>query len=308
MGLGINLGNVLELQAKKLPPKREPKEAYFDAYAQAGFRNVRIPVRWDKHTGKQAPYEVEADWLALVEQTVDWSLERGLVTVLNTHHETWLDSAAPGVFTRQLPRLLAIWTQVAERFASKSENLLFELFNEPHLMTTEDLNTLIAESLEVIRKSNPTRIVLINGLKFGNPAWILQNPDALQIPKDSQLMLEVHNYDPFDYAGGSPTVFSWGSASDRAALAQWASGLQAWATQHSLPVYYGEFGCTSAQNASTGELAWFQAHAEVIQTHGWGASVWDDGGKHVVLDRETLTWDRDILKALGMNSSQSVLV
>ena len=45
-----------------------------------------------------------------------------------------------------------------------------------------------------------------------NPSWIVTNPDALHFPtNDTQLMLEIHSYDPYDYAGGkNPTVHSWG--------------------------------------------------------------------------------------------------
>ena len=49
-----------------------------------------------------------------------------------------------------------------------------------------------AAVLPVIRAHNPTRIVLLGGLQFMNPSWIIANPDAMVIPDDAQLMLEVH--------------------------------------------------------------------------------------------------------------------
>ena len=87
----------------------------------------------------------------------------------------------------------AIWTQIAERFKDKDETLLFEIFNEAHLMTADQLNTMNAAILPIIRKQNPTRVVLLQGLKFSNPTWFIQNPDALVVPADSQLMIEIHN-------------------------------------------------------------------------------------------------------------------
>lgn len=94
------------------------------------------------------------------------------VTILNTHHEKWLDD--PSTFESKLPRLLAIWEQIAARFTGKDQTLLFEIFNEPHLMSVEQLNELHAKVLPIIRKQHPTRIVIIMGLKFGNPVWQLQ--------------------------------------------------------------------------------------------------------------------------------------
>ena len=66
------------------------------------------------------------------------------------------------------------------------------------------------------------------GLKFGNPSWHLQNPDGLVIPADPQVMVELHNYDPFKYAGANPSVHSWGSSSDRATLTKWVDDIDAW--------------------------------------------------------------------------------
>lgn len=306
MGLGINLGNTLELAQPHIPDSRMPKEEYFDAYKAAGFTNVRIPVRWGSQADTAAPYTVNESWLASVEQAVDWALSKGMVAIINTHHETWLDKKPK--FAEELPRLVAIWQQVAKHFAGKDETLLFEIFNEPHYMTTDDLNEMFKECLKAIRETNPTRIVMINGLKFGNPNWILQNPSALVVPKDSQLMLEIHNYDPFTYAGANPTVHSWGSDADRKALSTWVDGIQAYAEKVGLPIYYGEFGCTTEQTEKTGQLEWFKAHAAAIKANGWGASVWDDGHKHLLLDRATMKWDTGILTALGKHAPEAVLV
>ena len=221
-----------------------------------------------------------------------------MVTIINAHHEKWLD--LPKQFDDKLPRLVAIWEQLAARFANKTQTLLFEIFNEPHLMSTEQLNAMYAAVLPVIRKHNPTRIVLINGLKFGNPSWILSNPDALTIPSDTQLMLEIHNYDPFKYAGAHPTQHSWGSASDRAAMSDWVDGIDAWSKKKRLPIYYGEFGLTNAQSSANGRDAWFQAHRAAIASKGWGASVWSDGGGHLVFNYETGAWDDQVLVDLGV--------
>lgn len=298
MGFGINLGNRLDLWEQSA---KEVKEAYFDQYKEKGFTNVRIPVCWHMHTSETAPYTINATFLDSVEQYVDWSLARGMVTILNTHHEKWLDDSSK--FKAGLPRFQAMWTQIAERFAAKDQTLLFEMFNEPHLMTTSDLNAMYSAVFPIIRKTNPTRIVLFMGLKFGNPSWIMQNPTGLQIPDDKQIMLEIHNYDPFKYAGSSPSQHSWGSASDRKALTHWMDGIDAWAKQKQLPIYYGEFGITNVQTAATGRDDWLKAHYAEITTRGWGASVWNDGGGHLIFDYTTLSWVEDILRDLGRNAT-----
>merc|ERR1712039_1161370 len=159
---------------------------------------------------------------------------------------------------------------------------------------------------KAIRKSNPTRIVLLQGLKFGNPSWIVSHGTELDIPDDSQLMLEVHNYDPFNYAGSDPTVFSWGNSSDRATLSKWVEELHTFSTKHGLPIYYGEFATTTAQSKATGQLDWYTAHYEAIVSHGWAASVWNDGSQHMVFDYKSGKWTTDILQALSRTIPSSM--
>jgi len=302
--MGINLGNRLDLW---LQDPREVKEEFFDEFQKRNFTNVRIPVCWHMQTSETAPYTINEAYLSSVEQMVDWSLERGMVTVLNAHHEKWLDQSS--AFAAGLPRLEAIWTQIATRFKSRSQFLLFEIFNEAHLMSADQLNTMNAAILPIIRESNPTRIVFLQGLKFGNPSWIMANPSSLVIPDDPQIMLEIHNYDPFKYAGGNPTKFSWGSDSDRQALSAWMSDIDSWSKQKNLPIYYGEFGITSTQTASTGRDEWLKAHYEGITSRGWAASVWNDGGGHLIFDYNDNSWfDDDILRDLGRVAPSAVFV
>ena len=53
-----------------------------------------------------------------------------MVTILNTHHEYWLDTGGNDTeFDSKLPRLEAIWTQIAAKFEGANETLVFEV---PH--------------------------------------------------------------------------------------------------------------------------------------------------------------------------------
>ena len=78
MGRGINLGNSLEAPTQTAWGNPLTREEHFDAYVEAGFTNVRVPVKWDRHTGTTPPYTISASWLNRVEEIVDWGLERGL--------------------------------------------------------------------------------------------------------------------------------------------------------------------------------------------------------------------------------------
>jgi len=95
-----------------------------------------------------------------------------------------------------------------------------------------------------------------------------------------------------------PSVRSWGSEEDLAALDDWGKKIEAWSQAKSLQVYYGEFGVTAAQTAGTGRDKWYKAHAALIAGKGWGGSVWSDGGGHMIYDYNNETWVDAICKDL----------
>jgi len=295
MGVGINLGNTLDAphEGDWAPAARQ---SYFDAYKSKGFKHVRIPICWDKHTGTSSPYSVDGNFMNRVEEVVGWSLARNFITVINTHHEDWLDNQ--GNFYNELPRLKAIWTQIADRFKDHHETLLFEIFNEPHVINADMLNAMNSAVLPIIRATNPTRIVLYGGLAWMNPHWIIDNPDSMKLPNDPQVMLEVHSYDPYDYTKPSPTVHSWGSQSDIDAINGWTRSLHTWGLQHNISVLLGEFGCTHDQNDGTGRKKWYAQIRESVLSNDFALSVWDDNGDYQVYHRDNGQWDESVLSAL----------
>jgi hypothetical protein len=92
---------------------------------------------------------------------------------------------------------------------------------------------------------------------------------------------------------------AWGTPEDIQAIDTWMTAIQSWSSTHHLPIYYGEFGVTHAQNVSTGRLAWYAAHAKAIEKFGVAASVWDDDGMFRIFDRDADRWDVPVLHALG---------
>ena len=106
------------------------QEVFFEQFAEKGFTNVRIPVQWNHHTATTPPYAIDSSFLNRVTEVVGWSIAQGLITVLNTHHEDWMDNAT--TFEQELPRLKAIWEQIATHFQQYNTSLLvFEVFKLP---------------------------------------------------------------------------------------------------------------------------------------------------------------------------------
>jgi aryl-phospho-beta-D-glucosidase BglC (GH1 family) len=284
MGRGINLGNTLEPPTEGSWNNGPAREHYFDWYVEAGFKTVRIPVRWDNHTGTTTPYAVQASWMDRVEEVVDWGLERDLVVILNTHHDDWIKESYADAASRA--RFDSIWSQIAVRFADKPDRLLFEIINEPFGMARGDVDELNARVLGIIRKTNPTRIVIFSGNEWSGVNQLV----AAAVPDDPYLMGYFHSYDPWGFAGeGNGT---WGE-NERQGLRETVQKAAQWSDTHGIPVMLSEFGVVQWADRIS-RLRSFAAYVEESMAAGIPTQVWDDGGWFGLLNRTDGTWNEAV--------------
>ena len=292
MSRGINIGNTLEPPDEGSWNNPPVEEYYFDDYKAAGFSTVRIPISWYNHTETLAPYTVDGDWMDRVEQIVDWGLARKLIIIINAHHESWLkENPSP----ENLERFDSIWSQIAVRFQGKSDSLFFEMINEPYPMAQEIVDALNARVLSIIRKTNPTRIVLFSGYMWSNSAELLQ----AAIPDDDYLMGYFHSYDPWSFAGEGNGI--WGSSSDVNAIKTQFDQVQQWTNNTGIPVLIGEFGAIFTCDFNSRSYH-YATYVEQSLSHNIPFTVWDDGGQFRMYDRENHGWN--YLKDIVTNFSE----
>jgi len=294
MKKGINLGNTLEPPNEggwNNPPARE---YYFDLYRQAGFDVVRIPVRWDEHTSYNTPFEVSKSWMDRVEEVVDWGLERDLFIVINTHHEEWIKANYSNPDYRA--RFDSIWSQIAIRFKDKSEKLIFEIINEPYGLTQAQNNELHERVLSIIRKSNPYRLVIIQGHNWGGAEELI----TMSLPEDDYLIGSFHSYDPWPF--GLEGTGSFGPAEISALQTKFAA-VKAWSDQNDIPVILGEYGCHKNADYNL-RMKHYKTYVDLSATHEFIPCAWDDGGNFRIMERETSGWNeiKDILVNSPLNA------
>ena len=296
MQVGINLGNTLDA-----PDEGDwapiAQRSYLEAFKDAGFNHVRLPITWGAHVDESAPYAIDEEWIDRTEQVVDWALAQGYIVIMNAHHETWLK----GNYDLQTnkDRFSAIWEQVAERFKDKSARLQFEILNEPQdKMTVDNVNEVNTNILKIIRDENPTRIVVFSGT-----GWTpLDSLLAIAIPNDQYIIGNFHSYDPWKFAG--QCINSWGSQQDYDDLEAIYIKADKWSTEHNVPVMVNEFGATKYDQSDSSNvcekserLNYLAAHVLFASQRNIAITAWDDNGSFGIYDRLAKSWgeEKDVL-------------
>ena len=198
LGRGMNLAAALEA------PKEGAwgvtlKSEYFETIRDAGFRSVRIPIRWSAHVLSEAPYTIDPQFFARIDWAVGEALSRSMNVVIDMHHYDDLYKDPDGQFAR----LAALWDQIGSHYHNFSQGLFFELVNEPFgELTDERWQAMLPELLRIVRQTNLERMIIV-----GPGAWIsLDHLNGLHLPdSDNKLVATFHYYAPgrFTHQGAS---------------------------------------------------------------------------------------------------------
>lgn len=242
VGKCVNLSNTLEA------PKEGDWGATFQdddfrIISKAGFRTVRIPVRWSTHAQATPPYTIDPAFLARVHHVVDLAIASRLNVILNVHHYQELMTEPAG----NADRFAGIWRQVAASFASAPASVWFELLNEPeNKLNDSNLPAILRPALAAVRVTNPTRPVLIGGQSWSSLASL----DTLKLPDDPYVVPTFHYYEPFAFSSQgadwmpNPPPFgrTYGSAADKKQLDADLQRVRAYMTRTGRVPVLGEYG------------------------------------------------------------------
>jgi len=281
LGKGINLGNMLDS-----PKEGQWGVSYQPEFVEAiskDFQHVRLPVRWSSHASLNADAKIDEKFMLRVESIVDAMLAKNLTVILNVHHYRQLSGEKldygeigvdPAVVTE---RFLNIWTQISQRFAGKSDKLIFEVLNEPgDALKGDKWNELAATALKVIRKSNPERVVMIG--PAGNAIPRLKE---FKVPDDKNIIVTVHNYDPapftlqgFSYMKQFPKGATCCDANQKAKIVSGLDTAKSWSIKNGYPIHIGEFGA-SARGALESRVEYASFFRKEAELRGFSWAYWD---------------------------------
>lgn len=334
MRVGWNLGNTLDsTDFRKKGINSEllnvTPEVYYEMYwgnpvttekmiemvAKAGFGAVRIPVTYYDHFDEN--YQIRQEWLDRVEEVVGYVLDNDLYCIINLHHEeAWL-KADKDTLEAEKEHLEIIWAQIADRFKSYNEQLLFEGFNEirdkennwsnADISSYEAVNQLNQTFVNTIRSSsgyNKERFLIVNTYAGSTDQDILDN---FKLPEDiieEHLIVQVHSYQPLEFTWTEDEVFwtavrnEFDEKSDVDVINQILVKLNARFVAQGIPVIIGEFGAWSKDNVAE-RVKYAEYMVSASKEYQITCFWWDIGGMFpsrndvtgpTLLNRLDLSW------------------
>ena len=275
------------------------KQRYFRMIKDAGFSTVRINLHPFRHMDSDNDYALRDSWWKVLNWAVDNALKSDLMVILDMH-EFGAMGTEP---VKNRDRFLAFWRQVSERLKDAPQSVLFEILNEPsRKLNAQMWDQYYRQALAIIRKTNPTRIVIIGPANYNS----ISNLKTLKLPEDRNIILTVHYYSPMDFThqGASwagrkdKTGVEWkGTAEEKAAIERDFAKAQAWAKEHKRPVFLGEFGVydKAPMESRVRYLSFVTRTAEKL---GWSWAYWQFDSDFILYDVRSEEWVEPVLDAL----------
>jgi endoglucanase len=300
LGRGINLGNALEAPREGMWGMTLEEE-FFELIKAGGFDSVRVPIKWSAHAGAEPPYTIDAGFFERIDWVVEQARRHGLVVIINMHHYDEM-ATDPNAHTE---RFVALWAQIAEHYQAYPHTVYFELLNEPNTaLTASRWNALFPQALAVVRRTNPTRPVIIGPARWNN----IDQLAFLELPEDDRyIIVTFHYYLPFEFTHqGAEWVDNsegwlgrtWdGSLYEQKTMRDDLDRAAAWAKEHHRPLFMGEFGAYSRADMDS-RTRWTEFLSREAEARDISWAYWEFGAGFGVYDRDTHRWREPLLSAL----------
>jgi endoglucanase len=322
MGAGWNLGNTLEASNNGIPSETAwgnpvVTQAFINRVKAAGFKTIRIPVAYLANIGSAPNYTIDAAWLTRIQQVVDYAYSQGLYVLINMHGDgyksvsgSWLICDASDQTTIR-DKYQKVWQQIATKFAGYNEHLILESMNEnfdgqygnptePCYSNINAYNQIFVDTVRRTGGNNASRWLLVPGWNtnidhtVGSGFVIPTDKNrSSSIPASEQrLMISVHYYDPWDFAGQEDgTITQWGAgATNPAKKSVWGQEdfmdgqlkkMYDKFVTRGYPVFIGEYGSIDKTTYDSTNNRYRADYARALVTtakkYGAATAYWDNG-------------------------------
>lgn len=301
-----------------------------DSIVAGGVNVIRVPVTWFPHMDEDG--NVKEIWMNRVEEVVDYVLSTGSYCILNVHHDAsergsrtdgagWL-RADMDEYAETSVKFKKLWTQIANRFKSRDEHLLFEAFNEIldkndnwQDPTDESAYTAITkleqDFVDAVRATggnNEFRNLVVNTYSAGSSQAKL---DGFQAPTDvhsNHILASIHTYDPYSFCNpnGEWNIYIWDSSCE-AEIDALTLRVNTRMNDLGLPYIYSEFGALDPDKELSDRIKYARYIMGKFQGYGTTGIWWDsdDSSKSWdgLFNRKTNKWNETEILDIFVNAT-----
>ncbi len=330
---GINLTQWFQVSS--------PGEIQFSRYTYKDFEQIqslgcdviRLPINLHAMTDGGPEYRLDPLFTRFLDEVIGWAEELGLFLILDNHTFDPLENTSPDIE----PILVGVWSQMASRYADRSDYILYEILNEPHGIRDDVWNEIQKSVIDTIRHVDDKHTIVVGGSGFNSYHNLQLIPDL----GDDNLIYTFHFYDPFlfthqgatwvepsmDPIEGVPFPFNAMTMPGipGSVVGTWVQTLFInymtegreervrelidiainFRDQRQLPVYCGEFGVHIPNSNQDDRVHWYQVVREYLEANGIPWTTWDyHGGFGLYEDGGNGQFHHDLnvdlLEALGL--------
>lgn len=150
---------------------------------------IRLPINMNYMTLGTPDYKFDPAFLTLLDSVMTWSESLKLYLVLDNHSFDPAVSSDGGVG----PKLIKVWAQIAAHCKDRSKYLMYEIYNEPHDISTKDWGDIQQNVINAIRAEDTKHTIIVGGSNFNRYSELKNLP----VFADTNLLYTFHFYDPF---------------------------------------------------------------------------------------------------------------
>lgn len=164
-----------------------------------GLDHVRLPIDCEAIETDDGIYK--DDGFAYIDSCIEWCKKYGLTMVLDIHKTagyTFNNAFCEenNLFKNKTlqQRFVAIWRELARRYANEKDTVIFELLNEVvESENSEPWNQLAFRAISAIREYAPVTRIIVGGIEWNSVRGVA----LLDKPFDKNIIYTFHFYEPF---------------------------------------------------------------------------------------------------------------
>lgn len=282
MSAGFNLNNWLEafwlMPFDAYPEVEKFRREHIAFLASGGIKTMRMPVTFERLADTNPPYTLNVDHEAfrLIDSCILWAQDYGLILSIDNHHGYDLTDAN---YLQETPRLCAIWRQIVQRYGHLPvENTLFEILNEPHAISKNNLQYVQQAIIDTIRLYVPNHTIVVGANSYNSGAALVASDPY----DDNNIIYTFHSYEPYFFTHQgmtwtSPPFFppmTFPQGNDIANIAALFASVNAWSELYDVPVWMGEFGVANSA-ALQSRCNYVEAIMDQIDLYDMPFAYWD---------------------------------